>query len=118
MGLMGRRGFTLLEVMIALAVAGGLLVTLLYTLNHHLDVSSRHEALTVATLLGREKLLSLKAGEQASKGSFPEPYEDYTFEAAIKDSSYPDISEISVVVRHGKESVVFKDLARKDVLSQ
>ena len=42
-------GFTLLEILIALAIVGGLLVTVIASLNYHLGIVERHETITVAT---------------------------------------------------------------------
>jgi prepilin-type N-terminal cleavage/methylation domain-containing protein len=36
-----QKGFTLLEVMISLAIVGGLLLTMIYSLNYHLGVAER-----------------------------------------------------------------------------
>ena len=49
-------GFTLLEIMIAVAIIGGLLVSLIYSLNYHLGIAERHEFATVASLLAKDKL--------------------------------------------------------------
>jgi general secretion pathway protein I len=115
---MGRKGFTLLEVMIALAVAGGLLVTLLYTLNHHLDVGSRHETLTVSMTLAKDKLSELRKGGREGHGPFPEPYSGYSYRAEVGESAYPGVSEISVAVSKDRERVVLRDLVRNEVFKK
>ncbi len=109
-------GFTLLEVMISLALMGGLLVTLLYTLNHHLDVAARHEAATVATMLGREKLIETRKKPGGSEGEFEEPYSAYRFKAELKNSPYPGIAEIAVTVTGGGEKVLLREFIRGDLL--
>ena len=48
-------GFTLLEVMIALAVLAGVVVTVLSTLNYHLGVASRSSDLVTASILGKKQ---------------------------------------------------------------
>jgi general secretion pathway protein I len=103
-------GFTLLEVMVALAVAGGLLVTLLYTLNHHLDIAQRHETLTMATMLSNEKMSDAKKNPSNIEGQFDKPYSGYSYRVEIKDYPYPGVSEIWVAVNSGKESFLLKDL--------
>ncbi len=107
------RGFTLLEIMLAVAIMGGLLVTLIYSLNYHLGIAERHEFVTVATLLARGKLTEAEKNPADSKGDFPEPYSSYSFETKVKDSSYPGVSEISVSVAKGKDSVKISDLIEK-----
>jgi general secretion pathway protein I len=102
-------GFTLLEIMIALAIIGGLLITLLYTLNYHLGIAGRHEFATVATLLARDKIEEVEANPAAGTGAFPEPYSDYRFAAVVKGSPFPGISEVSVTVSRNNEHLELTD---------
>ncbi|MDA8082954.1 MAG: type II secretion system protein [Nitrospiraceae bacterium] len=101
----GDSGFTLLEIMIALAIVSGLLVTLIYTLNYNLGIAQRHEFVTVATILGRNKLTELKDTPVSSEGNFPDPNADYRFRAEVKPFTFPGISEISVTVTSGTEEL-------------
>lgn len=100
-----RKGFTLLEILIALAIVGGLLVTVIYTLNYHLGIVERHETITVATLLAKEKMADLEKNPIQTKGAFQDPYKNYMYETSVKDSPYAGISEIIVVVKAGDEEV-------------
>ena len=108
-----RRGFTLLEVMISLAIVGGLLATLIYSLNYHLGIADRHRTVTVSTGLAKEKMYDMEKTPVAGKGQFPEPYGAFSYETNIKDSSFPGMSEISVVVTDGREQVSLSELIRK-----
>jgi len=54
------RGFTLLEVMVALAIMAGVLLTVITSFSHHLSVVNRDRDETVAILLGRAKLEELE----------------------------------------------------------
>ncbi len=110
---MKRQGFTLLEVMLALAVVGGLLITLLYSLNYHLAIAGRHETVTTATMLAKSKLMEIEKSPASSKGDFPDPYSAYHYTAEVKDSAYPGIIELSVAVDNGKENVKFGELIEK-----
>ena len=105
----GARGFTLLEVMISLAIVGGLLVTLVHTLNHHLGIVERHVVITTATLLAKEKLVETEDTLTGGKGEFEDPYRGYTYEAEVKESPYFGVSEIIVVVRSAKEEVTLNE---------
>jgi len=98
-------GFTLLEILIALAIVGSLLITLIYTLNYHLGLVERQVVVTAATLLAKNKLLEMEKKPEEGKGAFESPYKDYTYETYVKDSPYVGISEIVVLVRAGKEEV-------------
>ena len=103
-------GFTLLEIMIALAIVGGLLVTLIYTLNYHLDIAGRQETLTVASMLAKNKLLEMETANLAEQGEFPEPFNDFHYKTSISDTAFPGIRKISVVVSKGGEAVTFMEL--------
>lgn len=106
-------GFTLLEVLIALAVVGGLLVTLIYTLNYHLGIAERQETVTVATLLAKNKMADMEKAPESMKGVFDAPYDSYNYETYVKDSKYPRISEIVVVVKTAKEEVKLNEFVFK-----
>ncbi|MBI5639753.1 MAG: type II secretion system protein [Nitrospirae bacterium] len=108
-----QKGFTLLEIMIALAIVGGLLVTLIYSMNYHLGIAQRHEFITVASLLAKNKLAELEDSPLNVKGDFPEPHAAYHFAAEVRDSSYPGISEIIVTVTKGDEEVKFRELMER-----
>ena len=105
-----REGFTLLEIMISLAIIGGLLVTVLYSLNYHLGIAQRHEFVTVASLLAMDKLAEIEKKSGDLNGEFPAPYNGYRYSAGIKASAYPGISEISVLVKKGPDEVRFTEL--------
>jgi general secretion pathway protein I len=109
----GESGFTLLEVLIALAIVGGLLVTLIYTLNYQLSLVERQEAITVATLLAKTKMADMEKSPDSRKGIFEAPYDGYKYETFVKESPYAGISEIIVVVQTGKEEVKLNEFVFK-----
>ncbi|MEW6570051.1 MAG: type II secretion system protein [Nitrospirota bacterium] len=106
-------GFTLLEVLIALAIISGLLVTLIYTLNYQLGLAGRHETLTIATLLAKNKLTEMEKNPESDRGFFGEPYTSYSYETTVKESPYFGVSEIVVVVRSDKEEAKFNEFIYK-----
>ena len=112
----GRRslaGFTLLEIMVAVAIMGGLLVSLIYSLNYHLGIAERHEFVTVASLLAKDKLADVEKSPVSQEGNFPDPFSDYHFKSNVRESPYPGIAEITVTVSRGNESVKLSDLAEE-----
>lgn len=111
--LMNKRGFTLLEIMIAVAVIGGLLITLIYSLNYNLKIAEKHEFVTVATLLAKNKIMEIENNSGAMKGNFPEPDSGYSYVAEISESPYPGITELSVVVSKGDDKVKLSELIEK-----
>jgi general secretion pathway protein I len=107
------KGFTLLEVMVSLAIVGGLLVTLIYSLNYHLGIAGRHEFVTIATLLARDKMVEEEKAPAEGKGTFPEPFSDYRYSVGIKDSPYPGIAEMDVMVERNGEKVELSEMFGK-----
>lgn len=107
-------GFTLLEVMVALAIVAALLVSLLYTTAYHLDVAGRHEALTVATMLARDKIGAIRRDPKHElenmEGEFDEPYEDYSFTIEHEQTMIfsVSVSKISVTVAGRGEQVTLR----------
>jgi prepilin-type N-terminal cleavage/methylation domain-containing protein len=108
-----KTGFTLLEVMISLAIVGGLLITLLYTLNYNLGIAERHRVITISTHLAKEKMYEMEKNPTEGKGQFPEPFSGFSYETRVKDSLFPGMSEITVKVRGAKEEFSLSELVRK-----
>ncbi len=103
-------GFSLLEVMISLAITGGLLITLIYTLNHHLGIAERQRTITDCTNLAKQKLYEMEKLPISTKGSFDKPYSDFSYETTVSNSSFPSMVEIRVKVSKHKENVVLSRL--------
>ncbi|MHB8881350.1 MAG: type IV pilus modification PilV family protein [Thermodesulfovibrionales bacterium] len=103
-------GFTLLEIMVSLAIIGGLLVTLVYSLNYHLGIAEKHEFITIGSMLAKSKLTELETNPSSSKGKFPEPYDSYQYSAEVKKYPLPGISEVSVTVSRDKDELKFSSL--------
>lgn len=116
-GSTGAAGFTLLEVLIAVAIVGGVLVTVLYTLNHHIGVADRNIVRTVATTLAWEKLAEIRDGAAASvkmKGDFADPHSEFSYVIKLKASRYPGVAELSATVTGGGEQVTLSELVRDE----
>jgi general secretion pathway protein I len=109
----GQKGFTLLEVMIGLAIVGGLLLTLIYTLNYHLTLADRQLLVTNMTHLAGEKMGDMRQNPQTGKGTFEAPYGEYSYETIIRGSAFPAMSEIAVTVGIGKEKITLSELIRE-----
>lgn len=109
------KGFTLLEVMISLAITAGLLVTILYTLNHHLGIAERQEIITTATSLAKMKIREMEMNPAKTEGFFEEPFSGYYYVTETKESSFPSMIEIAVTVGSGKDSVRLAELIYSNV---
>jgi prepilin-type N-terminal cleavage/methylation domain-containing protein len=100
-GISVRRAFTLLEVMVSIAILAISLTVLLTFSGNILVKSGRSEAMTVASMLAKQKMveLELELEKEMKKGVFPEeksedgkfelPYEDYSWEMTINKVELP-----------------------------
>ena len=112
---MNRNGFTLFEVMISLAIVGGLLMTLMYTLNYHLGIAEQQVTVTTLMNLAKEKIYEMERNPQVSRGNFSEPNVGASYETFIEGSTFPGMEEIRVVVKKDKESIGLSELIRKSL---
>lgn len=103
-------GFTLLEVMIALAIVGIALVTLIGLETRTVQLAERQQRVTQATLLAQGKLTEIETGAQSltglsgREGVFEAPFELYRWTAALEGTPLPSIELVTVTVAWGKES--------------
>jgi general secretion pathway protein I len=98
-------GFTLLEVMISLAILGAALVVLLRLSTSDIRASHRAKLLTIATGLARAKMLDLE--EELLRTGFQETAEEmegdfseegqprFTFAALVEKVELPDAAELA-----------------------
>lgn len=112
------KGFTLLEVMVALAIMAGVVLTVISSVNYHLSLTSRNNEESIALLLARAKLEELElldqeqlaqeqlAQEQLSQeqeGSFKPEWPDYSWKAEISPSPVPVFKNLTVTVTWGPQ---------------
>jgi general secretion pathway protein I len=89
------RGFTLLEVMVSLAIMAGVILTVISSFNYHLSVVNRDWDETIAVILARAKLddPEFKAGD-GGKGTFAPDWPGITWKTDIKPTDYPGVSRL------------------------
>jgi general secretion pathway protein I len=104
------KGFTLLEVMIAVAIVSGVVVTIITSLNFHLSVVDRESGKLTATLLARQKYEETRllgppvAGTK--EGKFSDAFEGFSWKYRSADSFLPGVKKVLVTVSWGEgESV-------------
>ena len=103
-------GFTLLEVMIALAIVGIALVTLIGLETRTVQLAERQQRVTQATLLAQEKMTEIEIGGQTLSGLggrdglFEEPFELYRWTVALEPTPLPSIEMVTVSVAWGNEN--------------
>ena len=92
-------GFTLLEVMIALAIMAGVILTVISSFNHHLSVVNRDREETIAVLLARAKLddPGFKASD-GGKGTFAPDWPDIAWATDVKPTDYPGVNRVKLTV--------------------
>ena len=93
------RGFTLLEVMIALAIAAGVLLTVISSLNYHLAMVGGDADETTAALLGRAKLDDPDFSKQKdNKGDFAPDHPALKWERETTPTELPGLNRVRLTV--------------------
>lgn len=106
------KGFTLLEVMISLAIISGVMVTVLTSFVHHLDIANRDREETVAVLRARAKLdESLLRGERSGNGSFAPSRPDMRWHLSTHPAPWPGLEELTL-------SIVWGEPEKRMILTQ
>lgn len=87
------KGFTLLEVMIALAIMAGVIFTVISSFNYHLGIVTRDREETVAVLLARAKLDDpvVKTPEE-KKGTFAPDWPGIAWEVTTTPTELPGLN--------------------------
>ena len=93
------KGFTLLEIMIAVAILAVALVTLLGSQSQSVFFANSAKFETMAALLAQSKMseITIQAADSLSSdsGDFGEDYPGYTWEATVSDVSIEGLDAIS-----------------------
>lgn len=96
---MSHKGFTLLEVMIAVAVIAIALTTLLGSLSQSVSFANSAKFETMAALLAQSKMSEItvesKAAPASDSGNFGDDYPGYAWEVAVSDVFIEGIDNIS-----------------------
>jgi len=102
------KGFSLLEVMIALAIVAIALVTLLGLSNRTILVQDRVQKLTRATLLAQQLMSEqeLKPATQQNwapeEDVFAAPFEDFRWQVSYQDTLINQVKQVTVTVLWGE----------------
>lgn len=95
-----RQGFTLLEVMISLAIMATVILTLLGSVNYHLGVISDERDNTTFTLLARARMAELEQSplQQKSEGSFAPIHPELKWKAELFTTQLPALQKLVLKV--------------------
>lgn len=103
-----RAGFTLLEIMIALAIVGAVVITILYTVNYHADTAYEHTVTTRMFLAAKEKITEMEQNPQDAKGDIPET--DFIYENSVNLTEDENIIELKITISGEGKEVVLSEL--------
>lgn len=93
------KGFTLLEVLVALAILAGALTTVVVVFNHHLSLVVKDREETTAMLLVRAKLEEPGfLTTTATEGSFAPEQPDMVWKRQTTPTDYPGLQRFVLTV--------------------
>ena len=104
-------GFTLLEVMIALAIIGMTVTVILHTVNYHSDIMYENTLKTQMLQAAKEKMVELEEDNTPTKGAISSNGLDY--EKTVIQTDHPGIIKIQATVTRGDRKVTLTELVRK-----
>ena len=115
------RGFTLLEVMVAMAIIAIAMTAVLNSQSQSISLASEAKFSTTATLLAQMKMAEISRGNPqeltSDSGDFGEDFPGYTWEVKVENVSadLPEnvstqIRQINVTISWGEERVYHYDL--------
>lgn len=100
-------GFTLLEIMVALAIVGIALVVMLGLAQRSILVNNRLQQMTRATLLAKQKMAEIEnginVGIDQNQGIFPDPNQAYSWRSTYSPTPITGISQVDLSVIWGDE---------------
>lgn len=90
------RGFTLLEVMVALAIMASVILTVLGAVNYHLTIIAEERDSTALTILARAKLaeLELQGIYQKGEGTLDPAHPELSWQAELFPTEIPVLQKL------------------------
>jgi general secretion pathway protein I len=96
------KGFTLMEVMIAMAILAIALVSIFQLQSQSISMATDSRFMTTAALLAQSKMVEVEArpslSNQSESGDFGTDYPQYTWQLKIGDTQLPQFKKIEVTV--------------------
>ena len=95
-------GFTLMEVMIAMAILAIALVAVFQLQTQSISMSTESRFITTAALLAQSKMVEIETGttlaNHSEDGDFGSYYSQYTWHLEVGDTELPQFKKIEVTV--------------------
>ena len=99
------KGFTLLEVMIALAIMAGVVLTVLSSVNYHLSIITTERDSTALTLIARAKITELEQQQipEKSEGTFAPIHPELAWRAELLPTQLPALKKLVLRVQRSSD---------------
>jgi general secretion pathway protein I len=97
-------GFTLLEVMVSLAIMAGVILTLLSSVNYHLGIIANERDNTTLTLLALNRMTELEQAPVAGEGTFAPSHPELTWKADLQPTQLPGLQKLVVRVKRDSDA--------------
>jgi general secretion pathway protein I len=103
------KGFTLLEVMLAMAILAIALVAVFQSQSQSISMTSHARFQTTASLLAQSKMAEVEAvnpGDVTSdSGNFDDTFPDYSWQVNVADTEVENVKKIELTVTNEKMTV-------------
>ena len=96
-------GFTLLEIMVSLAIMAGVILTLLGSVNYHIGIIANERDSTTLTLLARNRMAELEQAPAKGEGTFAPSHPELSWKADLVPAELPGLQKMIVKVRRGSD---------------
>ncbi len=97
-----RRGFTLIEVLVSLALVGAILPAAMAGISLAMGLGVTARQRTEAAILARSKLAEMMATgdwqSSATRGDFGDEWPQYSWQVAVSEWEEPQVSEVALTV--------------------
>ena len=102
-------GFTLLEVLIAVAILGITFVWLISATNQAIDMATRSKFITTSTLLAQKRIADVLSdkttrAQGTGQGDFGEDYQGYTYDETVEETQLQGFYRYRLTVRWGEKN--------------
>ena len=101
-----RKGFTLMEVMIAMAILAITLVAVFQSQSQSVSMATEVRFLTTASLLAQGKMAEIDKMDPreivSMSGDFREGFPDYAWRVEVTDTGFEFLKKIDLIVTHNK----------------